>query len=249
LEFLVDEGIPLIDLSGVWGTTAPLLAAGFDLGHSDRWRDSGVATAARPEAIVVSRVLRAIQEVAPVLRVGGTLLMPSSIAGRDGIEELSRQVVAMFNSQEAPRKRFLKGLAFDVLPSWGGVGDRGWAGYELLASLQIGLLARINPQAIGLDVLVVPLFGGMMATLRVDLQPGWALEAIQSALEEVPELDLVDAAQLMPRSFIGSTDIAVGRLRADLAGHALHLSLCCDPQRIAAQNAIALMENLAWSEV
>ncbi len=150
LEFLVDEGIPLLDLSGVWGTTAPLLAAGFDLGHADRWRDSGVATAARPEAIVVSRVLRAIQEVAPVLRVGGTLLMPSSIAGRDGIEELSRQVVAMFNSQEAPRKRFLKGLAFDVLPSWGGVGDRGGAGYELLAALHIGLLARSNPQTIGL---------------------------------------------------------------------------------------------------
>jgi aspartate-semialdehyde dehydrogenase len=248
LEFLVEEGIPLIDLSGSWGTTAPLLAAGFDLGHAERWRETGVVTAARPEAIVVSRVLRAINDVAPVLKVGGTLLMPSSVAGRDGVEELSRQVVAMFNSQEAPRKRFLKGLAFDVLPSWGGVGDRGWAGYELLAALQIGLLARINPQAVGLDVLVVPLFGGMMATIRVDLQSGWQIEAVREALDNVPELELVDETQLMPRGFIGSTDIAVGRLRADLSGHALHLTICCDPPRIAAENAISLMENLLWSE-
>jgi aspartate-semialdehyde dehydrogenase len=249
LEFLVEEGIPLIDLSGSWGTTAPLLAAGFDLGHSERWREIGVVTAARPEAIVVSRVLRAINDVAPVLKVGGTLLMPSSVAGRDGVEELSRQVVAMFNSQEAPRKRFLKGLAFDVLPSWGGVGDRGWAGYELLAALQIGLLARINPQAVGLDVLVVPLFGGMMATVRVDLQSGWEIAAVREALENVPELDLVDEPKLMPRGFIGSTDIAVGRLRADLSGQSLHLTICCDPQRIAAENAISLIENLLWSEV
>jgi aspartate-semialdehyde dehydrogenase len=248
LGFLVEEGVPLIDLSGVWGTEAPLLAAGFDKGDSNRIREAGVVTAARPEAIVVARVLRVLQEVAPVLRVGGTLMMPAAIAGRDGVEELSRQVVSMFNSQEPPRKLFPEGLAFDVSPGWGGILENGWAGGEMRNAIQVGMLCGLLPQAICMDVCVLPLFAGMAGSLQVDLNPGWDFEKVMAALEQSDALCMTPPNRSMPRRMVGSTDIAVGRVRANLTGTGLNLWIACDPQRIAAANALSLMENLLWSE-
>ena len=248
LGFLVDEGVPLIDLSGVWGTEAPLLAAGFDMNDGNRMREAGVVTAARPEAIVVARILRALQEAARVLRVGGTLMMPAAIAGRDGVEELSRQVVSMFNSQEPPRSLFPEGLAFDVSPGWGGVLENGWAGGEMRNAIQVGMLTGLFPQAICMDVCVLPLFAGMAGSLQVDLNPGWEIGSVMAALEQSDDLCMSPPNRLMPRRMIGSTDIAVGRVRANLTDTGLNLWVACDPQRIAAANAISLVETLLWSE-
>ena len=245
---LLEEGIPVIDLAGVYGTEMPIVAPGFQLGHGNRLREKGIVTAARPEAVVVSRVLRVLKEVAPVLRVSGTLMMPAAVAGRDGVEELSRQVVSMFNSQEAPRKHFASGLAFDVIPSWGGLTERGWAGCELLNSIQIGMLTGIHPQAIALEVAVLPLFAGMAASIQVDLNPGWELEAVLAALSESEELELTEPGRLMPRRMVGSSDLAVGRVRANLTGTGLHFWICCDSQRVAAQNAVDLLDELIWSD-
>lgn len=245
---LLDEGIPVIDLAGVYGTEMPIVAAGFSSGNGNRLRESGIVTAARPEAIVVSRVLRILKEVAPVLRVSGTLMMPAAVAGRDGVEELSRQVVSMFNSQEAPRKHFASGLAFDVIPSWGGITERGWAGCELLNAIQIGMLSGVHPQAVALDVAVLPLFAGMAANLQVDLNPGWEIETVLKALSDSEEVELTEPSRLMPRRMIGSTELAIGRVRANLTGTGLHLWICCDTQRIAAENAIGLLEELLWSD-
>jgi len=183
-----------------------------------------------------------------VLRVSGTLMMPAAVAGRDGVEELSRQVVSMFNSQEAPRKHFASGLAFDVIPSWGGITERGWAGCELLNAIQIGMLSGVHPQAVALDVAVLPLFAGMAANLQVDLNPGWEIEAVLKALSDSEEVELTDPSRLMPRRMIGSTELAIGRVRANLTGTGLHLWICCDSQRIAAENAIGLLEELLWSD-
>jgi len=248
LQFIVDEGIPLIDLSGVWGSSVPVMAAGFEADQGNRLREAGVVSAARPESLILARILRCVQEVSPVLRVGGTMMMPAAVAGRDGVEELSRQVVSMFNSQEPPRNLFPRGLAFDVLPSWGGIGESGWAGYELLCALQTGLLTRMNPQLIGVDVAVLPLFGGMAAALRFDFGPGWEIDAIRAAVKDSEDLEWTPPEKLMPRRFIGSSSLAVGRLRSDLSQTSLHLWVCCDPQRLAAENAVGLMEQLLWSE-
>ena len=245
---LVEDGIPLIDLSGVYGTDLPILAAGLQGGQGNRLREAGAVTAARPEAIVVARLVRVLKRVAPVLRVSGTLMMPAAIAGREGVEELSRQVVSMFNSQEAPRSRFPEGLAFDVIPSWGGVTERGWAGCELLNSIQVAMLSGLNPQVIALDVAVLPLFGGMAASLQFDLNPGWELERVLEELKETEDFEFASVSHLMPRKQIGSTEIAVGRVRANLSGTGLHLWICCDAQRLAAKNALDLMEELLWSE-
>jgi hypothetical protein len=47
---------------------------------------------------------------------------------------------------------------------------------------------------------------------------------------------------------VGSTELAVGRVRANLTGTGLHLWLCCDSQRVAAQNAVDLLDELIWSD-
>ena len=95
------------------------------------------------------------------------------------------------------------------------------------------MLSGLNPQVVALDVAVLPLFGGMAASLQVDLNPGWELERILEELKDSGEFEFASTSHLMPRKQIGSTDIAIGRVRANLSGTGLHLWLCCDAQRIA----------------
>jgi len=53
---------------------------------------------------------------APLSSVEATVLLPASHWGPPGVEELSRQVVSLFNSQPPPRRVFEHGLAFDLMP-------------------------------------------------------------------------------------------------------------------------------------
>ena len=69
-----------------------------------------------------------------------------------------------------------------------------------------------------------------------------------AALDASEEVQLTAPARLMPRRMIGTTELAVGRVRANLTGTGLHLWLCCDSQRLAAKNAIDLLDDLIWSE-
>ena len=43
------------------------------------------------------------------------------------MEELSKQVISLFNSGTPPRKVFEHGLAFDIIPQLGAADANGWS--------------------------------------------------------------------------------------------------------------------------
>ena len=244
LDRLIEEGIPVIDLAGVFGTSAPIVASGVR-GEVGAIRETGVVTSPRPLALALAKLLRTLSEFG-VHGVTGTALCPAGIAGREGVKELSGQVVAVFNSQEPPRRVFTKGLAFDLLPSWGAVGEKGWSGHELMVAIQLGLLAGIDPARVSVDMVVAPLFAGTGVSLRLLLSEGWELSKVVEVLKESDGFKL--SSDPMPRRSIGRDELTVGRIRQDLGGGALHLWLSFDPQRLAARAAADLVEDLLRGE-
>jgi aspartate-semialdehyde dehydrogenase len=241
LEGLQEQGVPIIDLSGVFGNAVPFVIPGLR-GEVRQIRESGVISIPSPVAIALSRIIKALSSFG-VQDVTGSAIYPAGIAGAKGIRELSSQVVSVFNSQEPSRAIFSDGLAFDLLPSWGAVGDKGWSGHELMIALQTALISGVDPTRIAVDLVVAPLFAGMGISLRVGLAPGWELSDAIAAVNDATGLEL--SRKPMPRKTIGESSIQVGRLRSDLSGSSLHLWIALDPQHLAATTAVdALVELL-----
>jgi aspartate-semialdehyde dehydrogenase len=244
LEGLQEQGVPIIDLSGVFGNAVPFVIPGLR-GEVRQIRESGVISIPSPVSIALSRVIKALSDLG-VREVTGTAMYPAGIAGAKGIRELSSQVVSVFNSQEPSRAIFTDGLAFDLLPSWGAVGDKGWSGHELMIALQTALISGIDPTRIAVDLVVVPLFAGMWISVRLGLAPGWELATAITSINEAKGLEL--SRKPMPRKAIGQSMIQVGRMRSDLAGDALHMWIALDPQQLAATTAIEALVELLEGE-
>ncbi|MEC7949150.1 MAG: hypothetical protein VX265_16390, partial [Myxococcota bacterium] len=112
---LRERDVPVVDLSGALSGAAPLAVPAAGIDGLGEFADAGAIVSPSPSAVLLSSILRPLRALGAT-GAHGTLMLSAGLAGRDGVDELSRQVVAMFNQGEAPRKVFPTGLAFDVLP-------------------------------------------------------------------------------------------------------------------------------------
>ena len=236
-----DEGIATIDCSGVLAAEgAPRVVPWLTPDRLVQWPDNGVVSLPSAGAMLIASVL------APLARAGiqglahVTLLVPASEAGRRGIDELSRQVVTLFNAGTAPRKVFPDGLAFDLLPQLGELGDDGLSGLEARVAAEVRDL-------IGLPVVVtairVPVFSGTSAAIVVHGARRTASELVERVLSDAGvELPEAPGSRYLPRPrrVEGDTRVSVGRIRYDPAG-ALHLWSAADNLRLGAVAAVGAL--------
>jgi len=182
----------------------------------------------------------------PLTRAGvdgafnATVMVPASNWGRAGIDELSRQVVTLFNAGTPPRKIFENGLAFDLLPQLGNLTESGWTEDELRV---VGELRQILGIETELDVslVAVPLFSGVSA--NCELRPGRHVPP-ELARQVLSDGGVVigddDGARYVPRPrrVEGQPFAHAGRIRADTSGN-LHLWLSMDNLRASAAVAVS----------
>ena len=235
---LRERDVPVVDLSGALAAEAPLAvpAAGLD-GLAD-FADAGAIVSPSPAAVLLTTVLHPLRALGATGAVG-TLLLSAGLAGRDGVEELSQQVVSMFNHSEAPRKVFPTGLAFDVLPQ-AGASEDGWTAVERRAIAETATLLGPPRFPLGVTAAVVPTFSGVAASLFVSFDVTPDLETVGQIIEAVPTLQLADPTP-GTRRLAGRARAVVGRLRRDPGGQGLHLWAAADNLRFgASSNALAI---------
>lgn len=253
LREAAEAGCTVIDLAGIWANDpgAPLGALGITSVEMDAVREVGVARAAGPIPLVLGAIGAAIRQRSTLLGVRGTVLMPASVAGRAGVDELSGQVVAMFNSREPPRSTFRGGLAFDLLPSWGDLSVEGWSVTERRAAEETGRILGLPAANIALSVVVAPMFAGMGMSLQVFTESGLGAAGVTEALASSGLVSLHDAGDvaLQPRGKLGQAVISVGRIRDDPQGAGVHLWVSADPLRLTAANAVALVADLVLQDL
>ncbi len=238
---LAEAGMAVIDVGGALAAQAPIVVAAVDPSPLARFAEVRIVSSPSPAAVLVATVL------APLLPLGcerarGTILLSAGVAGRDGVEELSGQVVALFNQGEPPRKVFPSGLAFDLLAQVGEAAsaDDGWSAAERRLSAEVAAVLGLQPQALALSLCAVPLFTGLAASLNLDFPGGVDLPDVRATLGEVGNIRLGDPVP-GPRRLAGKAAVYVGRLRADPMGDGLHLWAAADNLRFGASaNAVAL---------
>lgn len=241
IDLLVNADVPVVDCSGsqIEDASVPLVVPWLtDELPVSRSRD--VIAIPSAAALLLASVLR------PLARAGydgdaeAHVLLPASSFGRDGVDELSRQVVAMFNSAPPPRKVFEQGLAFDLIPQVGEVGSSGWTGAELRIVAEI---FRLTNTRCAVTLTGVPVFSGISATIRLQAEAGDRAEDLVRVLQDAG-IDVAAAGarrQPRPRRMQGAVYPAVARVRSSPLEDAIHLWVSMDNLRACAAAAVSAM--------
>jgi len=198
----------------------------------------GAAALPSPGALLLGSVLGPLQRAGIVTGVDATLLLPASEAGRAGMEELSAQVVALFNSSTPPRKVFRDGLAFDLSPIVGDVGEGGQTSLERLVRDQTQRLVGLRPYVTAVRV---PVFSGMSASIVVRTDRHIPAELVAQILTDggvTVVNEPKNRALPRPRSVEQHPFVKAGRVRVDEDGR-VHIWAAMDNLRASAAAVVA----------
>jgi len=194
-------------------------------------------------ALPLALVLRPLEEAAGLRRVMATVLEGASSGGRQGIESLYRETVALFNQEEPPEPTvFPRPVAFDCGPIAGDPDSQGPTDRE---SRTMDALTRLllGDARVALTHVQVPTFIGFGASVALEterlLDPTLAEGVLGKAAGVERWDDAIDRLTL--RAAAGREEVMVGRLRRDPScENGLLLWIVADVLRLAAANAVRL---------
>lgn len=243
---LVEQGTVLIDIGGTLADQAPVFLPplGLDLDRFDRARV--VSTPWAPVAALATLL-------APLGQLGlhsarGLALLSAGLSGKAGVDELSAQVIAMFNAGSPPRKVFPGGLAFDLAEPPGVRHDaNGWNEAELRLAVDTARLLGLEPGRVAVSVMMAPLFAGLALSLHLRFDADWTVAQVRSALETAEGVRFGDPTP-GPRRLPGRSGLYVGRLRPDLGGDGFHVWATADNLRFGATAPALSAAHLLWRE-
>ena len=234
-----------IDLSGALAASPEIslaVAAHRELAPGEA--EPLVVTPSGP-ALAAALVLRPLHEAASLRRVTGSLLEAASSSGRQGIEALYGESMAIVSQRDLPEPDvFGRPVAFDCLPAMGEPGESGQTAREGAIADEVGRLLGAD-SLLALTAIQVPIFVGAAAALTVETEQPLSPGAAAAALEKAPGVELWqgEASGVTMRAAVGRDVVLVGRIRPDpTTERALQLWLAADVLRLSAANAVALAE-------
>ena len=245
IPVLQDLDVPVVDIGAAHADRSPLMVPQVSLEPIADFPDTRVMCSPSAPAVVLSTVLGPLASRGAV-SARGTVMLSASSAGKAGPEELSAQVVSLFNSKTPPRTVFPSGLAFDIHSQLGDLVE-GWTTTERRIALEVADVLGWKPEQALMGVVLAPVFGGVAANLTVEFDHAVNIDDITQLLDEAPGLRVGDPVP-GPRKVAGESAVYVGRLRVDPDAHRLHMWVCADNLRVGATaNALAIALAL-WGE-
>jgi len=188
-------------------------------------------------------VLRPLHQAAGLRRVVGTALEGASAGGRDGIESLFQESIALFNQEDLPQPTaFRRPVAFDCLPALGEVGEDGATDNERAV---VDALGRLLDPAVGCAItsVQVPTFAGFGGVATLETERPLDPKQAEDLLARAPGVEIWEesADGLTLRAATGREEVWVSRVRRDpTVEHGLQLWIVADVLRVAAANAVRL---------
>ena len=195
-------------------------------------------------AVQIASVIRAVSEIAEVSGVVATTLQSVSDAGRDGLDELWGQCIAICNQRGFEEEVFSEQIAFNCIPLIGTILPDGSTSEERLIAGEVQRLLDAPELSIAVTAVRVPVFHGCGVSMTIDLSREVSVEEIVMVLEKSPAIALAPDGELpMHLSVIGKDAIHVGRIRY-LDGERKKLSLWSvvdNVRSVAARGALSLI--------
>jgi aspartate-semialdehyde dehydrogenase len=235
--------VPCVDAAGALSSSREVTLRVAAFGPSADAQKTPLVVAPPGPALPWALILRPLREAAGLRRVVGTALEAASSGGRDGIESLYQESMAVFNRQDLPEPAiFSRPVAFDCIPATGGV-------EEICAADRETGVTRALERLLGSDLkfaltgVQVPAFVGLGGTAAVETVDDLDPKRAEALLSQAPGVELWEgeADGLTLRAAAGREEVLVGRVRRDgSVGHGLLLWFAADVLRLAAGNAVSL---------
>lgn len=191
--------------------------------------------------------LKALHKLAGLERVVVSTYQSSSGAGRQAMDELRDQTINILNFKEPPVKRFIKRLAFDVIPLIGDLKDDGESTEEEKMVKESQKILSLPDLKVSATCVRVPTFIGHCLSMNIELKNAFEMSDLFDALSHAEGVILCENDELPTTADVaGQDEVWIGRVRRDPSRpHALNLWCAADNLRKgAATNAIQIAEAL-----
>ncbi len=201
--------------------------------------------------------LKALHDAFGLRALVATSFQAAGGAGQKGIDELAAQVPvlhedidALVNDGERARRKVEPSvhadtLAYNVVPMLGALKEEGYTDEELKLQNESRKILDIRDLGVSPTCVRVPVMVGHAVACRATFADRVELGAAMEALEAFPNLVVRDAPT--PLEWAGRDEVAVGRVRRDLADpdHTLNLFVVGDNLlKGAALNTVQIAEEL-----
>ena len=195
--------------------------------------------------------LKPLHDVAGVARINVATYQAVSGTGKEAIEELAKQSLAIFNQQELPREVYPKQIAFNVLPHIDVFEENGYTKEEMKMVWETKKIMEdesieVNPTAVR-----VPVFYGHSEAVHIETRRKLTAERAREILSNAPGVIVMDERR--PAGYptpvteaAGKDAVFVGRIREDIS-HPLGLNLWVVGDNVrkgAALNSVQIAEIL-----
>jgi len=198
--------------------------------------------------IQVVAALAPLHAAAGLKRVVFSSYQSASGAGRDAMDELRDQAVALLNFGTPPVKQFQRRLAFDVLPQIDRFEPDGFTREEHKMVFETRKIMDLPELPVCATCVRVPVFVGHAVSVNAEFERPIDVETARAALEAAEGIELYDGYESYPMTadVVGSDPVHVGRVRTDPSvPHGLALWVVADNLRKgAATNAVQIAERL-----
>jgi aspartate-semialdehyde dehydrogenase len=175
-------------------------------------------------------------------------------AGREGVDELEKQVRDLFNMRELEVTTFDQRIAFNVLPRIPALEpmlDNGSTGEEQKMIEETRKILGVPSLRIAATCVRVPVFNAHSEAVHIELERPLTVEAARTAIAAEPNVIVVDdrarGLYPTPEDASGEDRTLVGRIRKDdSVDHGIALWIVSDNLRTgAALNAVRIAEALS----
>jgi aspartate-semialdehyde dehydrogenase len=207
---------------------------------------------ANPNCSTIQMVvaLKPIHDAARIKRVVVSTYQSVSGAGRRAMEELSQQVVALFNGRELKKEKFPHQIAFNCIPHIDVFADGGYTKEELKMINETRKILGEPSLGVTATTVRVPVFCSHSESVNIQTEKKLTVADVKALLREAPGIivadDLEHNVYPMAIDATGEDATFVGRIREDNSiPNGLHLWVVADNLRKgAALNAVQIAEIL-----
>ena len=238
-EFRYDDDIPLV----VPEVNAHALA---------QYRKRGIVANPNCSTIQMLVALKPIHDAAGIERINVATYQSVSGAGREAVEELASQSVALMQGQGPVKGGVIpKQIAFNVVPQIDVFQDNGYTREEMKMVWETRKILedpaiRVNPTAVR-----VPVFFGHSEAIHIETRRKITAAEARALLQKAPGVEVMDARKPggYPTAALEAANrdtVSVGRIREDISSdRGLNLWVVSDNVRKgAATNSVQIAEIL-----
>lgn len=252
----VKRGCVYIDNSSAFRMEkdVPLVIAGVN--HDDLKKHQGIVANPNCSTSQLMLVLKPLHDYAKIKRLIVSTYQAVSGAGLAAINELRDSTEASLKGEKFENKKFVKDIAFNVIPQIDVFCDNGYTKEEMKVVNETKKILHLDDETpITCTAVRVPVFNSHSEAVTIEFEKEMTPDKARELLENAWGVEVMDDIDNMvfptPKDTAGKNPVYVGRIRKDLAfDNGISLWCVADNLRIgAALNTVRIAEKVIEMEL